>query len=324
MPRILKNIRIDEVSAVLKGAGEGTRIMLMKSHDDSADGDADWHREQARIADEQNELHLRKHARNWRSFNDVLAENVVKSFAAVARGDEADLQDEQTSADELVDGGSANDHHASKVADLLVESGKHPTRQAALDHLLHTARGAALLRRLTKQHQEESTMSKEELETERTARLDEVVKAYGIMPLAKQMIAEGSSYGIDESEFTKLATAHAQRLYPDMTPAAAFEKLFSDGSEDGVILREAHGIAKNAYAAPMFDLKPMFVGADDALDVDNPAKAIAQLQEIGRQKWPSASEAAQFENAFTDPANAELAAKAHRRPAATTTYPFPR
>ena len=28
MPRILKNIRIDEVSAVTKGAGEGTRIEM--------------------------------------------------------------------------------------------------------------------------------------------------------------------------------------------------------------------------------------------------------------------------------------------------------
>ena len=321
MPRVLKDIKIDEVSACTKSAGVGTRIVLMK-RDDSADDFDEWHRQQARIADEQNELHLRKHARNWRSFNEVLAENTAKSFAAVARGDEADMHDEETSVSETIAAG--NDHHASKAADLLVESGSHGTREEALAYLLHHKDGAALLRRLRKQHQEESTMSKEQLEAERTAKLDEVVKAYGIMPLAKQMIAEGSSYGIDESEFTKLATAHARRLFPNMSPNAAFEKLFSDGSEDGVVLREAHGITKNAYAAPMFDLKPMFVGGDDALDVDNPAKAIAQLQEIGRQKWPSASEAAQFENAFTDPANAELAAKAHRRPAATTVYPFPR
>jgi sulfite reductase alpha subunit-like flavoprotein len=130
-----------------------------------------------------------------------------------------------------------------------------------------------------------------------------------------------SEKGIDESEFTKLATAHAQRLYPNMNPAAAFEKLFSDGSEDGVILREAHSISKTAYAAPYFDLQLLVA---DAQNVDDPSKAIAQLKELGRQKWPTESEEQQFLNAFTDPANAELAAKAHRRPAATTVYPFPR
>jgi hypothetical protein len=35
MPRILTKLRVDEVSAVTRGAGEGTRIVLMKRHDDS-------------------------------------------------------------------------------------------------------------------------------------------------------------------------------------------------------------------------------------------------------------------------------------------------
>ena len=39
MPRILKNIRIDEVSAVTKGAGEGTRVVLMKREDSGAADD---------------------------------------------------------------------------------------------------------------------------------------------------------------------------------------------------------------------------------------------------------------------------------------------
>jgi len=60
MPRILKNIRIDEVSACTKGAGVGTKIVLMK-RDTSADDDFDeWHREQAAIAERQNEEHLRE------------------------------------------------------------------------------------------------------------------------------------------------------------------------------------------------------------------------------------------------------------------------
>ena len=32
MPRILRNLRIDEISSVDKGAGDGVRIVLMKRH----------------------------------------------------------------------------------------------------------------------------------------------------------------------------------------------------------------------------------------------------------------------------------------------------
>ena len=314
MPRILKNIRIDEVSAVTAGAGEGTRIVLMK-RDTSGDDFDEWRRQQARIAEEQNELHLRKHARNWRSFDEVLAERTAKS----AEGDEAEgLIAEPPPVDDAIADAADRRRDDGIVFDIGDTRLEFPNERALAVWL-------AVQERIRKSTNQEDTVmmtqTTEELEAERTAKLDEVVKAYGIMPLAKQVVAEGSSYGIDESEFTKLAIAHAQRLYPDMSPAAAFEKLYSDGSEDGVILREAHGISKNAYAAPYFDLQPVVA---DAQNVDDPSKAIAQLKELGRQKWPTESEEQQFLNAFTDPANAELAAKAHRRPAATSIYPFPK
>src|SRR5262249_4950829 len=148
----------------------------------------EWRREQARIAEEQNELHLCKHAAPWRSFNEVLAESTAKSFAAVARGDEADMHDEETPADELVGGDGdhvadgGNDHHASKVADLLVESGKHPDRQSALDHLLHTAQGAAMLRRL---HKSEDTTTMNP-----TDKLRDIAKRYGIGVIAKSIVED--------------------------------------------------------------------------------------------------------------------------------------
>src|SRR5262249_62098568 len=83
-------------------------------------------------------------------------------------------------------------------------------------------------------------------------------------------------------------------------------------------------VVKAAGAAPYCERKPVVGGGADALDVDDTAKAVAQWQELGRQKWTSASEAEQFARAFDDPANAKLAAKAHRRPTPTTLYPFPK
>jgi hypothetical protein len=72
------------------------------------------------------------------------------------------------------------------------------------------------------------------------------------------------------------------------------------------------------------DLAPLVVGGSDTRDLSDESEAIAQLKELGRRKWPTASEAQQFANAFTDPANARLAAKAHKRPVPSSVYAFPR
>jgi len=294
---------------VTAGAGEGTRIVLMK-RDTSGDDFDEWRRQQARIAEEQNELHLRKHARNWRSFDEVLAERTAKS----AEGDEAEgLIAEPPPVDDAIADAADRRRDDGIVFDIGDTRLEFPNERALAVWL-------AVQERIRKSNQEESTAMKttEELEAERTAKLDEVVKAYGIMPLAKQVVAEGSSYGIDESEFTKLATAHAQGLHPDMSPAAAFEKLFSDNSEDGVILREAHSIAKAATFTPIV----VDGNADNPDDAREAYEALMRLAEEQRARAPWMSAEQAFDEVMRK--NLELAAKALRRPAPTTLYPFPR
>jgi hypothetical protein len=101
-------------------------------------------------------------------------------------------------------------------------------------------------------------------------------------------------------------------------PDVAFSKLYQ-GEES---VRRACAIAK---AMPFVaDITPLQVGGASAQNVGDPSEAIAQLKQLGRDRWPTATEAQQFANAFTDPANAALAQKAHRRPSATTSYEFPR
>ena len=341
---MLTRLKITEVSAVDRGAGENCRIVLSKRDDGAFDRSPLTLEERAKAKSigrtalrHQEEMEARaKRDRDDETFQryyDLFTGRttveeiygVGKSYAATARGDEADMQDEKTSADELVSDDDNDDdvekeHHASKVADLLVESGKHPDRQSALDHLLHTAHGAAMLRRLAKSHTEDtSTMT-----TTPEEKLSDLVKRVGITAVAAEIIKSDSAYSITEHELTDLVTEQAKRDYPTLSPAQAFTKLFTEQSDAGTVLRKAFAVVKAAGAAPYFDLRPQFVGGEDARDVDDPAKAVAQLQELGRQKWPSASEAEQFARAFDDPANAKLAAKAHRRPTPTTLYPFPK
>jgi hypothetical protein len=260
--------------------------------------DTAWYREQAAIAERQNREHVAKYDR---SFNGIMAK--------------ADADGDKIARD---DGGGASDHHASTVADLLVEAGSFPHRAAALQHLLHKPSGQALLQRMSKAAEQTG----KELPMDKTETLRAIAKAGGIVAVAKAIIDENRSYGITEHEFVELIGESAQAEFPSLSKAQAFSKLYTEQSERGRTLQKSVAICK---AMPFqVDVEPLVVGGADTRDLSDQSTAIEQLKQLGARKWPSASEAAQFANAFTDPANAALANRAHKRPAATTSFEWPR
>jgi hypothetical protein len=339
--KVLTRLKITEVSAVDRGAGENCKIVLSKRDDGPDDNTRREMPEHERRYWEALGATALRHAEErflkeeGTGYADHTPEDdpsrfyfsketfLRKSYAARAAGDEAAREDEATPVDEMADddappppdGASAGvpKKHLPISFDIVDGTRLEFPNERALAVWL------AAQERIRKSNQKESiAMTQTTLEAERTEKLREVVKAYGIMPLAKQMIAEGSSYGIDESEFTKLATAHAQGLHPDMSPAAAFEKLFSDNSEDGVILREAHSIAKAATFTPIV----VDGNADNPDDAREAYEALMRLAEEQRARAPWMSAEQAFDEVMRK--NLELAAKALRRPAPTTLYPFPR
>jgi hypothetical protein len=153
-----------------------------------------------------------------------------------------------------------------------------------------------------------------------------LVKSAGIVAVAKAIVDEGRSYGIDEHEFTRLATEHAQRAYPNMSADAAFAKVFSDNGPDGVMLRKAHALTKSR-----FDLEPVYVGGPDAtheaINSTEQSEAYAQLEAMAAKlrassPWLSSEQA--FARTFEDPKNAAIARKASPYPRPTTSYAWPR
>jgi hypothetical protein len=145
----------------------------------------------------------------------------------------------------------------------------------------------------------------------------DVVKRHGIVAVAKSIVDENRNYGITEHEFVELATEHAKAQHPELTDAAAFAKLYQIPE----VWRACAVLKSMPFVA---DVTPLVVGGEAAQDVNDPTEAIAQLKQLGARKWPTATEAQQFANAFTDPVNRELAAKAHRRPTAPPggAYPY--
>jgi hypothetical protein len=227
--------------------------------------------------------------------------------------DDDDDDDDELDDDDDNDIEKQADHHASTVANLLVEAGSFSHRAAALQHLLHKPAGQALLQRMSKaaeQTAKESNMDK--IETVR-----DVVKRHGIVAVAKSIIDENRSYGITEHEFVELATEHAKSAHPELSGPQAFAKLYQ--------IPEVWRACNLLKSMPFqVDVEPLVVGGADTRDLSDESKAIAQLKQLGRDRWPTASESQQFERALIDPVNHKLARRAVPIPQPTTQYPFPR
>jgi len=277
---------------------DGERVELRVKRDDDDVHETGWYKRQAAIAERQNEEHVRRNAKIGKSFDEVMADRDAS-------------EDPQRAP--------AVEHHASRIADLLVEAGHHPNRRAALDHLLHSARGAALLRRLNKSEDNSMQHTTDTWQT--------LAKDFGVIAVAKHVVDNGAG-SLGEHEFTQLLTEHAKREHPDMTPEQAFEKVFSADDESGKLLRQAHALTK-AWPAPL-SISPVQTPAgpsrragsspprQDGTDRDlGDASAYAQLQALAESQRRAGETAAQaFARIYAEPANRHLvdAERAQNRP----------
>jgi hypothetical protein len=304
MTRVLRNLKIREVSAVDKGAGEGTRIALWK----------------------------RDPAANFRRIfgaemlSDVLARaEANKSLPRFAKQDgedppprdpDADLEDleddkadaerrreEEVDDDELTDEAATSKqghHHAEVVADLLLRAGdgRFPDHASALYYVLHTPRGAALLRRLSPNKL--TKKGRTSMTHDRAEELSAICKRYGIGAIAKKVVDDCPG-GLSEHEMTKLITEAAQREHPGLSSASAFARIYSESSDRGMLLRKAVGACKT-FATQTQPAHRQAVGSSgSAYD------ALLRKADELRVRDPSLSREMAFSKVFTAPENAELA-----------------
>lgn len=155
--------------------------------------------------------------------------------------------------------------------------------------------------------------------------LREIAKSFGITHLAKFIVDENSAHGMSELEFFRLVQAEASTTKrAGETDAQAFDRYFT--SSGSVTLRKAHAITKSGPC--LMDVEPTQVGGAVAVDVDTDRSAamkqLNKLAEEQRARAPWMSTAQAFAKVFEDPTNAAIANRAHRRPAPTTSFAFPR
>src|SRR4051794_7921448 len=175
----------------------------------------------------------------------------------------------------------------------------------------------------TKSQREDAMM------TSRADQLRDIAKDFGVHKLAKMLVTQNDAHGITEHELTALAFEEAQKsAKPGERPNSTFARWY--GEPEQLELRKAIQIAKNtpvdkAYP-PLMDMKPTQVSGAAAMNVNDASEAynkLTAMAEALRAKSPTLTAAQAFAKVFEDPANAELAAKAHRRPTPTTSYAMP-
>lgn len=293
--RLLTKLRIMEVSSVDHAANNGAKIVLLKRHDDNNDPvvETPLHKALQRI---------------FRDFK-------------IAKSNLADTSDDTIVDDTATPGKVAPSLEAMAAA--LQASTPGVSREAALRHLMFDHGGRSLARHLNEITKRTTTMPN----AQRAQAIALIVKQHGFATVCKHIVDQGKS-ALTEFELTRLATAEAMKSHkPGESEAQAFTRLYT--APESLELRKAIAIAKNVSAQQIDDdgdgdRDTLETVDDDGDDQERAYQEMEQLAEVRRRDNPSLSKAQAFAAAFTDPANHELAKRAHRRPTAISGHPFPR
>jgi hypothetical protein len=290
MPRILTKLRIDEVSAVDRGAGEGVKVILMKRQE--AARPPRYNEFLKLLKGEGDDADMGKRRGYWNTVSPVTG--------AVYPKDRVPDDDVDSEEDEM------------DVVDKADRGGAHDLAGALLQHLQD---------RLEHRREQHGYQKRKEGPLDQHQELISIMKdCGGPVSLCKGIVDRGRS-PCGETELVTALTKYASEQHPSLRPDTAFAALYE--SQESV--RRACNIAK--AAGPMFDVA--IVQPGDVTNTES-SEAYRQLEALAAKLHAAAtgkmSKEQAFAAVFTDPVNRELAQKAHRTPTAPAggAYPFPR
>jgi hypothetical protein len=313
MPKILTRLKVTEISAVDKGAGEGAKIMLMKRDDDFEA----WRREQAQIAEEQTEEHMRRNG---------FAPTTGKYLKYFERhdddGDVVATPPDKTSAEaaDSFQGGGYVHHLADKVADMLIESGKFPDRGTALSFLMHNRDGIQLLRNMALTNKGLDNMDTVQLEAARAENLRKL--GNDAVTIAKSIIEKETNLGLSQDDFVTIISNY------DRKPGETEAQCFTRNYEANIELRKAVQVLKSLRPVMNFEVEVVdgpTVFQDALNDRSEAYDALVALASKMRARVPEMTEAKAFETVLQDPVNRDLATRALNPPPPPGQggFPFP-
>jgi hypothetical protein len=305
-PKILTRLRIDEVSSVDRGAGDGVKILLMKRHNDTEQPRTS----RAMTFDEVMEKHER--TERQRLF--------YTDFEKYVAGHEGDEIEEIPEPSDTV---STLPAALEGMVAALIAANPKLKREEAIHFLVHNPHGRRLAEHI-------SSITKGTTDMSRTEQLQEMAKsAGGVRNVAKFIAEKNDALGISEPELTDLINAEAQKtIKAGERPAQAFSRFFQ--APENEELRRAIIVAKTAGHVGYLQTEyaksypreaitePRVVSGADATDVngdrDEAIKQMNELAERQRTISPFLSFAQCFARVMADPANSDLAMRALQPP----------
>lgn len=188
------------------------------------------------------------------------------------------------------------------------------SKQEAMHFLLHTRAGRDVARHLSAVTKKEHPMQ------DRQEQLRAIAKDFGVAKLAKYLNEEGRSHGITEFEFSKMIADEAAARKISFTDYySAPENLEIRKAIQLTKFPDAHAVAKAGGFPNVMNMRPVSVevGATNTRsDADKAYKQLMAMAQEMRSRAPAMSVASAFARVFEQ--NPALAAKAHRRPSASS------
>lgn len=250
MPRILHKLRIDEISSVDRGAGDGCKIVLYKRDAPrrkvfgyempKPEPRSVYQEIFARKRDQRRDRirHLRRHIADGGGGVQPEPMDPVATTAAVSASGNVTAR-------------------ISYLADLIVEAGQGAvSRSEALAWILTNRHGRAAATHLTTKRE--------------VPNMDR---------MTKNVIAMG------EAEYTRIVTDYAKRLYPELSRERAFSKVFTADDAESVAIRKYWQISKQGVADEPADERDDDEDDTDALEELNELAEQERRRASGMSKY---------------------------------------
>jgi hypothetical protein len=241
MPKLLTRLRIDEVSAVDRGAGDGVKIMLMKRDGDvvgkatealktsvgmilDSDGSEEEKRSELAETFTQFQMHLDREITGKSLGKGVLEREqrrVHEGFAKIFAGKADD------------DGGDDVAKASRDRHDIGGKGLASATAELALDLIHHHRRRLGLVEKADTTKKESITM--------------DILKSYDdLLGFCKRADETGETGGLSENDYVSAVTKHARTLFPTERGDVAFSKLWNASTPEGVLLRKTALLCRNS------------------------------------------------------------------------------
>jgi hypothetical protein len=242
MPKVLKRLRIDEVSAVDRGAGDGVKIMLMKRDGDVVGKATEALKTSVGMildSDGSEEEKRSELVETFAEFQTYLDRNVGDSRALSKGPLERAARECRKRFEEIFarkaddDGGddvakASRDHH-----DIGGKGLASATAELALDLIHHHRRRLGLEKADTTK---ESTMDN----------LTSISKSHDdLMSFCKRAVEASEPGGVSEKALVEAVTKHACSRFPNERSDVAFSKLWNASTPEGVLLRKTARLCRD-------------------------------------------------------------------------------